>query len=87
MIDALAGLADGDAPPSRIGNATRPRGEFPVERLCGALQRIDGPAVLVIDDLHELRSADALVSLERFLAHLPAQLQVVLLTRGIPGLG
>ena len=87
VIDALAGLADGDAPATRISNAPRPRGEFPVERLCGALEQIDGPAVLVIDDLHELRSADALVLLERFLAHLPAQLRVVLLTRGMPGLG
>lgn len=87
VIDALAGIADGDAPATRISDAPRPRGEVPVERLRGALERIDGPAVLVIDDLHELRSADALASLERFLAHLPAQLRVVLLTRGIPGLG
>jgi LuxR family maltose regulon positive regulatory protein len=87
VIDALLGLADGDAPAPRISTAPRPRGEFPVERLCGALERIDEPAVLVIDDLHELRSADALVLLERFLAHLPAQLRVVLITRGIPGLG
>jgi LuxR family transcriptional regulator, maltose regulon positive regulatory protein len=87
LIDALAGLADGDAPATRISDAPRPRGEFPVGRLCSALEQIDGPAVLVIDDLHELRSADALVLLERFLAHLPAQLQVVLITRGIPGLG
>jgi LuxR family transcriptional regulator, maltose regulon positive regulatory protein len=87
VIDALAGIADGDAPARRISDAPRPRGEVPVERLRDVLERIDGPAVLVIDDLHELRSADALASLERFLVHLPAQFRVVLLTRGNPGLG
>ena len=43
--------------------------------------------MLVIDDLHELQSADALAALERFLADVPVQLRVVLLTRGNPGLG
>jgi LuxR family transcriptional regulator, maltose regulon positive regulatory protein len=77
VIDALAGLSD----------APQPCGELPVERLCAALERIDGPTVLVIDDLHELRSAEALATLKRLLAHLPDQLRVVLLTRGIPALG
>ena len=43
--------------------------------------------MLVIDDLHELKSADALRWLELFLARLPAQLRAVLATREDPGLG
>jgi LuxR family maltose regulon positive regulatory protein len=43
--------------------------------------------VLVIDDLHELASADALRWLERFLTRLPRQMRVLLGTREDPGLG
>ena len=43
--------------------------------------------MLVIDDLHELRSADALAWLELFLAQLPPRLRVVLATRRSPELG
>jgi LuxR family transcriptional regulator, maltose regulon positive regulatory protein len=87
VIDALAGIADGDAPATRASDAPRPPCEVPIERLRDVLERIDGPAVLVIDDLHELQSAEALTSLERFLVHLPADFRVVLLTRRNPGLG
>jgi LuxR family maltose regulon positive regulatory protein len=86
VTDALGGIVDGDAP-ARIGEVPRSAGEVQVERLLRALQRLDEPAVLVIDDLHELKSADALAALERFLADVPAHLRVVLLTRGNPGLG
>jgi LuxR family transcriptional regulator, maltose regulon positive regulatory protein len=41
----------------------------------------DEPALLVIDDLHELRSPDALASLEQFLTDRAGRLRVVLLTR------
>ena len=43
--------------------------------------------VLVIDDLHELRSPDALGWLEDFLSRLPSQVLVVLVTREDPRLG
>ncbi len=42
---------------------------------------------MVIDDLHELDSEDALAWLEMLLARLPAQLRVVLATREEPALG
>jgi LuxR family maltose regulon positive regulatory protein len=45
-----------------------------------------GPGLLVIDDLHELKSSEALAQLERFLTQLPVQLRVVLLTRAPMGL-
>ena len=42
------------------------------------------PVVLIIDDLHELRSADALTQLEYFLAKLPGTAHVVLSSRRDP---
>ena len=74
VVDALVGITEEGGP----------SGDVPVERLRETLERIDEPAVLVIDDLHELQSADALVSLERFLTNLPGKLRVVLLTRRNP---
>ena len=58
-----------------------------VERLLLELDELEEPVVLVIDDVHELHSAEALEWLERFLADLPARLQVVLATREDPRLG
>jgi LuxR family maltose regulon positive regulatory protein len=62
-------------------------GEMAVERLSSELDSLDEPLLLVIDDLHELRSARAVASLDLFLARLPAQLTVVLATREEPRLG
>ena len=42
------------------------------------------PVVLIIDDLHELRSADALAQLEHLLASLPSSARVVLSSRRDP---
>ena len=42
------------------------------------------PVVLIIDDLHELRSADALAQLEHLLAILPSSARVVLSSRRDP---
>jgi LuxR family maltose regulon positive regulatory protein len=44
------------------------------------------PVVLIIDDLHELRSADALTQLENFLANLPRSARVVLSSRRDPSI-
>ena len=63
------------------------RPDLVVERLLAELGPLDERAVLVIDDLHELRSAEALAWLELFLARLPAQLLMVLVTREDPRLG
>ena len=42
------------------------------------------PVVLIIDDLHELKSADALAQLERLLAALPSSARLVLSSRRDP---
>jgi LuxR family maltose regulon positive regulatory protein len=87
LIDAAAGVADGGDPVSRVSPSPSFRGEAVVERLLSDLASLEEPILLVIDDLHELKSADALRWLELFLARLPAQLRVVLATRENPGLG
>ena len=62
-------------------------GGVAVERLASELDSLDEPLVLVIDDLHELRSAQAVAWLDLFLARLPSQLVVVLATREEPRVG
>jgi LuxR family maltose regulon positive regulatory protein len=63
------------------------RGGAMVEGLLGDLWSLENRVVLVIDDLHELRSAEALELLELFLSELPPYVTVVLSTRQDPRLG
>jgi len=62
-------------------------GDALVERLIEELSPLEAPVLLVIDDLHELRSPDALAQLELLLARRPALLRVVLASRRDPRLG
>jgi len=55
-----------------------------VDRIVSDVAEQDEPVVLIIDDLHELTSADALTQLERFLAILPTSAHVVLSSRRDP---
>ena len=84
VIDALAGVA---ASVERVAPAPSFQGEAVVDRLLADLAAVERPVVLVVDDLHELRSADALGWLERLLERRPPQLIVVLSTREDPRLG
>ena len=84
VIDALAGAVDAVEPP---GPSPSFRGDMLVDRLLSGLGSLEEPVVLVIDDVHELDSADALAWLELFLTRLPSQLLVVLVTREEPRLG
>lgn len=86
LIDALAQAA-GDEVIERVTPAPSFAGAGVVERLLGQLRQLDEPLVLVIDDLHELVSNDALAWLEMLLTRLPPRLRVVLVTREDPGLG
>jgi LuxR family maltose regulon positive regulatory protein len=58
-----------------------------VTGLLSRLETSEEPLVLVVDDLHELRSPEALAGLECFLARLPQSARVVLVTREDPRLG
>jgi LuxR family transcriptional regulator, maltose regulon positive regulatory protein len=84
VIDALS---RSDSVVEPVGSAPGFRGELVVERLLAQLDGLAEPLVLVIDDLHELRSPDSLSWLGAFLARLPRNLRVVLTTREDPRLG
>ena len=86
VIDALADAA-GDEVVERVSPAPDFAGAVVVDRLLAQLETLEEPVQLVIDDLHELHSEDALAWLETLLAQLPAQLRVVLATREEPALG
>ncbi len=84
VIDALAGAAGGSV--ERIGPTPGFRGEAVVERLLEDLRSVAEPLVLVIDDLHELQSPEALRWLELLIARRPANLRIVLTSRAEPEL-
>ena len=86
LIDALAEAA-GDEVIERVTPAPSLTGAVVAERLLAQLQRLEEPLALVIDDLHELDSDDALRWLEMVLTRLPSRLRVVLATREEPTLG
>ena len=84
VIGALSGALNEI---QRIEPAPSFAGEAVVGQLVDDLQSLREPALLVIDDLHELASADALRWLQLFLSQLPSSLRVVLATREDPRLG
>ena len=84
VIDALAGAVSIVQP---VAPAPTFSGRAAVDQLVSDLACLEEPAVLVIDDLHELGSADALSWLEVLLGRLPPALRVVLATREDPGVG
>ena len=86
LIDSLADAA-GDDVIERVSPAPGFAGAVVAERVLAQLERLEEPVLVVIDDLHELDSDDALTWLETLLARLPAQLRIVLATREEPALG
>ena len=71
----------------RVSPSPAFRGDAVVDRLLADLRALEHPVVLILDDLHELASAEALRLLERLLGRVPALLRVALATRQDPGLG
>ena len=86
LIDALADAAGEDVI-ERFSPAPGFAGAVVVERLLHQLERIEEPLKLVIDDLHELDSEDALGWLEMLITRPPAQVGILLATREEPALG
>jgi|HubBroStandDraft_6_1064221.scaffolds.fasta_scaffold01514_3 LuxR family maltose regulon positive regulatory protein len=88
-LSLVGSLRDGVGDNSFVEKLT-PSPEFDgfalVEHLVSDLDSLDEQVVLVIDDLHELNSADALAQLELLLARLPHALHLVLVTRRDPPL-
>ena len=87
VIDALAEAAGEDDLVERVGATPNFDGDTVVERLRSDLHSLEQPVLLVIDDLHELRSTEALRMLERFLTALPPELRVAVATREEPPSG
>jgi LuxR family transcriptional regulator, maltose regulon positive regulatory protein len=87
VIEELRAAVGADAFVARLTPMPEFDGGAVVERLVSELGSLDERVVLVIDDLHELSSPEALAQLEALLARRPPLLQVVLATRRDPHLG
>jgi LuxR family maltose regulon positive regulatory protein len=87
VIEELRAAVGADAFVEKLAPSPDFDGESVVGRLVSELGSLDEPVLLVIDDLHELRSPEALAQLEVLLARLPPLLRVVLATRHDPQLG
>src|SRR4029077_17741245 len=72
------GTTSGAEPPAATPEFN---GRAMVDRVLSELEDHPGRRVLVIDDLHELRSRDALAQLTRLLTNLPPNAHAVLATR------
>ncbi len=87
-MDALrrSGAVAADDPLATL--APSPGGEEEFRRaVLAGLQRLSRPVLLVLNDLHHLRSEEALIALERLLARAPARLRTIVLSRRDPPLG
>jgi LuxR family transcriptional regulator, maltose regulon positive regulatory protein len=84
VIDAIRGPARSIDPQTQSATAAALEGDQAVGRVLSEFDEQVDPVVLIIDDLHELRSADALAQLDHLLAILPSSARVVLSSRRDP---
>jgi LuxR family transcriptional regulator, maltose regulon positive regulatory protein len=85
MVDAFVDT-DWNEVVERVAPSPDFRGEVVVKRLLSGIELLENSPVLVIDDLHELESEEALAWLELFLERIPANLRIVLTSRHEPQL-
>jgi LuxR family maltose regulon positive regulatory protein len=86
VLDALRGRVDVVESETAAATGGEVDGEVMVDRVVSEVVELVEPVVLIIDDLHELRSADALLQLERLLSVLPDSARVVLSSRRDPSI-
>jgi LuxR family transcriptional regulator, maltose regulon positive regulatory protein len=89
VMDALrasGAIPDGDPLATLVPAPLGGQDEF-LARLRDGLGRLESRVTLVLDDVHELRSEEALRGLEQLLARGPAQLRTVVISRRDPPLG
>jgi LuxR family maltose regulon positive regulatory protein len=84
LLDAIRQPLDTAAEPRTRTATPGFDGGTLVDTILAELTEQAGSVVLIIDDLHELVSADALTELERLLANLPGSAHAVLSTRRDP---
>ncbi|MEA2247915.1 MAG: LuxR family transcriptional regulator, maltose regulon positive regulatory protein, partial [Solirubrobacteraceae bacterium] len=77
VLDAIRGPVRSIEPETLDGDQL-------VERLVSEIAEQVEPVVVIIDDLHELKSADALAQLEHVLASVPSRARLVLSSRRDP---
>lgn len=87
VIRELRGAIGADAFVEKLEPTPGFAGDAVVERLIAELGSLEQPVLLVISDLHELRSPDALRQLEHLLTRRPPLLRIVLSSRRDPRLG
>src|SRR5882672_9626868 len=84
VLDAIRSPARSIDPETQPAATAALDGDQLVDRVLSEVAEQVEPVVLIIDDLHELRSADALTQLEHVLAILPSSARVVLSSRRDP---
>ncbi len=84
VLDAIRRPARSVDPETDPAASAALDGDELVGRIVAEVAEQIEPLVLIIDDLHELSSADAVTQLERFLATLPSSARVVLSSRRDP---
>ena len=84
VLDAIRSPARSIDPETQPAATAALDGDQVVDRVLSEVAEQVEPVVLIIDDLHELRSADALTQLEHLLAILPTSARVVLSSRRDP---
>ncbi|HTD07346.1 MAG TPA: LuxR C-terminal-related transcriptional regulator [Solirubrobacteraceae bacterium] len=85
VLDAIHGPVASTDRQTQPAAAAVPGDEL-LDAIVSELAEQAEPFVLIIDDLHELRSAEALAQLERLLAVLPSSARVVLSSRRDPSI-
>ena len=84
VLDAIRSPARSIDPETHAAATAALDGDELIDRVQSEVAEQVEPVVLIIDDLHELRAADALRQLERLLAILPSSARVVLSSRRDP---
>jgi LuxR family maltose regulon positive regulatory protein len=84
VVDAIRSPAPSIDPEAQPAATAALDSDHVVDSVLSEVAEHDEPVVLIIDDLHELRSADALKQLERLLAALPNSARAVLSSRRDP---
>ena len=84
VLDAIRSPACSIDPETHPAATAALDGDQVVDRVLSEVAEQVEPVVLIIDDLHELRSADALMQLEHLIATLPSSSRVVLSSRRDP---
>src|SRR2546429_6869228 len=86
VLDAIRGPARSTASETPPAPTAVPDVNQVIDRVLSEIAEHAEPVVLIIDDLHELRSTDALTQLQYFLANLPSNARVVLSSRRDPSI-